>query len=67
MSSSPWHERPDGSRARLVNGIRLVDRSRQAPVAEAAIEHLVTWQENGGQMIVLGLDAGCRPVSIAAL
>lgn len=67
MSSSPWQDRPDGSRARILNGIRIVDRSGRAPAPEAAIEHLVTWQEDGSRMVVLGLDARCRPVSIAAL
>jgi hypothetical protein len=32
-----------------------------------SIEHLVTWQEPGGRVIVLGLGAACRPPSISVL
>jgi hypothetical protein len=32
------------------------------------IEHLVTWQEDDGRVIVvLGLDSACRPLSISVL
>jgi hypothetical protein len=31
------------------------------------IEHLVIWQEDGGRVIVLGLDAECRPVYTTTL
>jgi hypothetical protein len=31
------------------------------------IEHLVTWQEAGGRVGLLALDADCRPVSITTL
>jgi hypothetical protein len=31
------------------------------------IVHLVTWPEQGGQVMVMGLDASCRPVYSAAL
>jgi hypothetical protein len=60
-----WEERPDGSRARISNGIRIVDRTARAtgPAPEpTGIEHLVTWQEHGGRMVILGLDDTCRPV-----
>lgn len=46
----------------------------QSPIPEelpdtndTPIEHLVTWQEDGGQTLVLGLDVSCRPVYLAAL
>jgi hypothetical protein len=60
-----WTELPDGSRARFDNGIRIVDRTKRP--RPAAIEHLVTWPEKGGDVIVMGLDASCRPVYITAL
>jgi hypothetical protein len=31
------------------------------------IEHLVTHQDEGGQVIVVGLDVDCRPVYTTAL
>jgi hypothetical protein len=46
---------------RFENGIRIVDRTTPP------IEHLVTWSEQGGQIIVMGLDRSCRPVYITAL
>jgi hypothetical protein len=30
----------------------------------AAIEHLVTWQAEGGRVVVMGLDSWCRPIYI---
>jgi hypothetical protein len=65
MEGNVWSEQPDGSRVRWDNGIRIVDRSKRRPTAE--IEHLVTWAEQGGQVVVMGLDASCRPVYITAL
>jgi hypothetical protein len=65
MNSSEWTEQPDGSRVRWDNGIRIVDRTRRRP--ETQIEHLVTWPEQSGQVVVMGLDASCRPVYITAL
>jgi hypothetical protein len=64
-----WDEQPDGSRVRLSNGIRIVDRTTRAGENAAAedIEHLVTWREPGGGVIVLGLDATCRPVYTTTL
>lgn len=67
-----WEQRPDGTRERLVNGIRIVDRTgagdRPPRRPEAPpVEHLVTWQEDGGRVIVLGLDADCKPVSTTTL
>jgi hypothetical protein len=65
MESKEWSEQPDGSRVRWDNGIRIVDRTRRRPTAD--IEHLVTWPEQSGQVVVMGLDASCRPVYITAL
>ncbi|MEA2267690.1 MAG: hypothetical protein QOC64_300 [Solirubrobacteraceae bacterium] len=71
-----WDERPDGSRVRHSNGIRIVDRTGAGARADAcagagaeadAIEHLVTWREPGGSVIVLGLDESCRPVYTTTL
>jgi hypothetical protein len=67
-----WEERPDGSRVRIVNGIRIVDRSEsqqggnEAPPS-GAIEHLVARQEEGGRVVILGLDVDCRPVYTTTL
>jgi hypothetical protein len=60
-----WIELPDGSRAPWDNGIRIVDRTQRRRLP--AIEHLVTWPEQGGNVVVMGLDASCRPVYITAL
>jgi hypothetical protein len=39
-----------------------------APDQEApVIEHLVTWQEDGGHVVVLGLDESCRPAYLTTL
>jgi hypothetical protein len=64
-----WQPQPDGSRIRHSNGIRIVDRTRDAlPAVEPSpIEHLVTWQEPGGHVLVLGLDAGCKPISLTTM
>jgi hypothetical protein len=63
MQRDDWSEQPDGSRIRHENGIRIVDRTTRS-----RIEHLVTWQdEQAGQVIVMGVDARCRPVYITAL
>ncbi|HEU4657417.1 MAG TPA: hypothetical protein VFR97_07820 [Capillimicrobium sp.] len=51
-----WERRPDGSRVRIANGIKITLRPRRPE-----IEHLVTWQEDGTTRI-LGLDEACRPV-----
>jgi hypothetical protein len=32
-----------------------------------SVEHLVTWQEPGGRVVVLALDADCKPLSISVL
>jgi hypothetical protein len=61
--ASGWERRPDGSRVRRSNGIRITDRTTR----RAAVEHLVTWQEAGDQMVVLGLDQHCRPVYVTTL
>jgi hypothetical protein len=55
---------------RRSNGIRIIDRTvsragGDAPPTE--IEHLVTWQEDGGVVVVLGLDVACRPVSMTTM
>lgn len=65
MQRNDWSEQPDGSRVRWENGIRIVDRTTRRPAA--AIEHLVTWPEQNGQVVVLGLDVSCRPVYITSL
>ena len=65
MERSDWSWQPDGSRVRWDNGIRIVDRTSPRPRPD--IEHLVTWPDQGGQMVVMGLDASCRPVYITAL
>lgn len=60
-----WDDRPDGSRVRRSNGIRIVDHTRtrgRHDEQNGGIEHLVTWQEDGGAVVVLGVDAACRPV-----
>jgi hypothetical protein len=65
-----WELQPDGSRVRVTDGIRIVDRTSQPAAVDdplAAVEHLVTWQEDAGRVVVLGLDAGCRPLSLATL
>jgi hypothetical protein len=65
MERNDWSEQPDGSRVRWDNGIRIVDRTMRIPKNE--IEHLVTWPEQSGQVVVMGLDASCRPIYITAL
>jgi hypothetical protein len=70
-----WEERPDGSRVRMVNGIRIVDRSDRGERPQGAgdaeprgpIEHLVAREEVGGQVVILGLDAECRVVYTTTL
>ena len=63
MPRDDWSEQPDGSRIRYENGIRIVDRTTRS-----RIEHLVTWQdEQAGHVVVMGVDARCRPVYITAL
>jgi hypothetical protein len=67
-----WEERPDGSRVRIVNGIRIIDRrespqGRSEPAPSGPIEHLVACQEEGGRVVVLGLDAECRPIYTTTL
>ncbi|HEX7300510.1 MAG TPA: hypothetical protein VF257_16050 [Solirubrobacteraceae bacterium] len=66
-----WEERPDGTRVRMVNGIRIVDRSERSPGNDAgapgAIEHLVARQEVAGQVVILGLDDECRVVYTTTL
>jgi hypothetical protein len=60
-----WKTQPDGSRVRLSNGIRIVDRSavpNQAADEASSIEHLVTWQEDDGTVVVIGLDGACTAV-----
>jgi hypothetical protein len=68
---SPWEERPDGARERRVNGIRLIDRSVRAAAPQAPasddIEHLITWREGAGLVVIVGLDAACRPVYTTTL
>jgi hypothetical protein len=63
VEHNDWKEQPDGTRVRWENGIRIVDRTTRRP----EIEHLVTWPEQGGQVMVMGLDTSCRPIYITAL
>jgi hypothetical protein len=58
-----WEERPDGSRIRTVNGIRIIDRRHQHTV----IEHLVARRDADGRVVVLGLDAQRRTVYATTL
>jgi hypothetical protein len=70
-----WEERPDGSRVRIVNGIRIIDRGDRSespqggsePAPSGPIEHLVARQEEGGRVVILGLDAECRAVYTTTL
>jgi hypothetical protein len=62
-----WEERPDGSRVRMVNGIRIVDRTGPRESPPGPIEHLVAREEVGGQVVILGLDAECRVVYMTTL
>jgi hypothetical protein len=70
-----WEERPDGSRIRMVNGIRIVDRSNRAEQPQAGgdgepsrpIEHLVAREEVSGQVVIVGLDTECRVVYTTTL
>jgi hypothetical protein len=62
-----WEERADGSRVRIVNGIRIVDR-RDRTERPGPIEHLVARQEDDdGRVVILGLDAERRPVYTTTL
>jgi hypothetical protein len=53
----------------VTDGIRIVDRTSRAAADDtlSAVEHLVTWQEEAGCVVVLGLDARCRPLAMATL
>jgi hypothetical protein len=62
-----WLPQADGSRARKSNGIRMVDRTTRPESERADIEHLVTWREESGRVVVLGLDDQCRPVYMTTL
>ena len=60
-----WQTQPDGSRVRLSNGVRIVDRTaipKRAADEASSIEHLVTWQEDDGSVVVIGLDGACQAV-----
>jgi hypothetical protein len=61
-----WEERADGPRVRIVNGIRIVD-CRDRTERPGPIEHLVARQEADGRVVILGLDAECRPVYTTTL
>jgi hypothetical protein len=54
---------------RRSNGIRIVDRTPrgEGDLPASEIEHLVSWQEEGGAVVVLGVDATCRPVYLTTL
>jgi len=68
-STSPppeWEDQPDGSRIRIVDGIRIVDRRDRAEQS-APIEHLVAREEADGRVVILGLDVDCRAVYTTTL
>ena len=70
MRQPEWKMQPDGSRVRLSNGITIIDRSARARAAAGApadIEHLITWRQPEGEVVILGLDAHCRPVYATTL
>lgn len=67
LEEPTWKTQHDGSRVRLSNGIRIVDRTVSPPAERDRIAHLVTWQDELDQMVVLGLDEACRPVYTATL
>jgi hypothetical protein len=56
-----WEDRPDGSRVRFVNGIRIVDQ-RDRTERPGPMEHLVAREESDGRVVILGLDAEGRAV-----
>ena len=61
----PDRKMPDGPRAGLSNGIRIVGRSaitQQALDEASRIQHLVTWKEDEGAVVIIGLDAACQAV-----
>ena len=62
-----WEEQPDGSRVKMTNGIRIIDRTVRTERPKREIEHLVAHEEEGGLVVILGLDAACRPVYQATL
>ena len=64
-----WDEQPDGSRVRLSNGIRIVDRSRRlsGDQQQPLIEHLVASPQEDGQLVILGLDGACKTVYMTTL
>jgi hypothetical protein len=62
-----WEEREDGSRVRIVNGIKIVDCSDRSEPPRGPIEHLVAREEEGGRLVILGLNAECRPVYTTTL
>jgi hypothetical protein len=61
-----WTHQPDGSRVRVTNGIRIVDRT--TPRADnSGVEHLVTWQDGDGDVVVVELDDAGLPVSMTTM
>jgi hypothetical protein len=51
----------------MTNGIRIIDRTVRTERPKREIEHLVAHEEEGGLVVILGLDAACRPVYQATL
>ena len=43
---------------------RMHEKHNETAPRDTPVEHLVTWQESPARMVVLALDAACRPVSI---
>jgi hypothetical protein len=62
-----WEEREDGSRVRIVNGIRIVDHTARAEPPRGPIEHLVAREEEDGRVVILGLNAERVPVYTTTL
>ena len=70
MRQPEWKMQPDGSRVRLSNGITIIDRSARGAAAAGApsdIEHLITWRQAEGEVVILGLDDDCRPIYATTL
>ena len=70
MRQPEWKMQPDGSRVRLSNGITIIDRSARGAAAAGAasdIEHLITWRQAEGEVVILGLDEDCHPIYATTL
>jgi hypothetical protein len=63
FESTDWEQRPDGTRSRKINGIRVT----VGGTPRDEIAHLVAHRERGGALVVIGLNSACRPVYQATL